>query len=98
MKNFFAKLKAKAVAKVAAASGVLVAGMGVASNAAESTSAPISFADGMSNFGSFVGGIIAAWVTVVFAILTPEMWILMLPVYAYIFVVATASLRSFYKG
>ncbi len=96
--KIFAKLKSKIAVKFAAASAVLAACMGIACNAAPTTSGPVDFSTGMGNFGTFVEEIISGWVSVVFAILEPSMWILMLPIFTYIFVVATASLRSFYKG
>lgn len=53
---------------------------------------------GLSNFGSFVSALMSAWSSVIAKIVDAGNWILILPVFAYIFVVATASLRSFYKG
>lgn len=58
----------------------------------------MSFDQGLTAFGSFVSALMAAWQEVISMIVTAGNWILILPVFAYIFVVATASLRSFYKG
>lgn len=58
----------------------------------------MSFSEGMQAFGNFITGIMSAWGQVITMIVTEANWILILPVFAYIFVVATSSLRSFYKG
>lgn len=59
---------------------------------------PMGLADGLSQFGSLVTALMSAWQSIITKIVTAGNWILILPVFAYIFVVATASLRSFYKG
>lgn len=64
----------------------------------ETTAVGMSFSDGMTAFGQFITGIMDAWTSVITQIVTAANWILILPVFAYIFVVATSSLRSFYKG
>lgn len=58
----------------------------------------MDFSDGLAEFGKLVTALMSAWQSVISKIVTAGNWILILPVFAYIFVVATASLRSFYKG
>lgn len=58
----------------------------------------MTFAQGLTAFGNFVTSLMSAWQEVIEMIVNEGNWILILPVFAYIFVVATASLRSFYKG
>lgn len=65
---------------------------------ADTPSSGMSFTDGMTAFGQFISGIMSAWTSVITQIVTAANWILILPVFTYIFVVATSSLRSFYKG
>lgn len=52
----------------------------------------------MADFITFVQKIIGGWTEVITAILDQANFILVLPIFVYVFVVATASLRSFYKG
>lgn len=58
----------------------------------------MTFSEGMTEFVTFITQIIAAWQQVINSILTAGNWILILPVFAYLFVIATSSLRSMYKG
>lgn len=53
----------------------------------------------MTQFVNFIkDGILAVWAELIQIILSDANFILILPVFVYLFVVATASLRSFYKG
>lgn len=68
-------------------------------NIAEITAGePMIFSDALGEFGKLITALMSAWQSVITKIVTAGNWILILPVFAYIFVVATASLRSFYKG
>lgn len=62
------------------------------------TTTSMSFSDGMTEFLTFITNLMTAWGKVITVILTAGNWILILPVFAYVFVIATSSLRSMYKG
>lgn len=66
--------------------------------AADTPVTTMSFSDGMAEFLTFITNIMTAWGKVITVILTAGNWILILPVFAYVFVIATSSLRSMYKG
>lgn len=57
-----------------------------------------SFSSGLLNFSKYVSSLVSSWGSVIIQIVDKANWILILPVFAYIFVVASSSLRSFYKG
>ena len=57
-----------------------------------------TFTTFMADFITFVQKIIGGWTEVITAILDQANFILVIPIFVYVFVVATASLRSFYKG
>lgn len=59
---------------------------------------PMTFADGMSSLGDFIAAMLDGWGAVITVMLTASNWILLLGVFAYLFVVVTSSLRSMYKG
>lgn len=59
---------------------------------------PLDFTAFMTQFAAFISGIVGAWTTVIATILDSANFILVIPIMVYVFVVATASLRSFYKG
>lgn len=58
----------------------------------------MTFAEGMTAFTTFITTIMTGWGSIIGVILNAANWIMILPVFAYIFVVATSSLRSMYKG
>lgn len=60
--------------------------------------AQYTFTTFMQAFSQFISGIVGAWGTVIQTILNDANFILVIPIMVYVFVVATASLRSFYKG
>lgn len=57
-----------------------------------------NFTTFISAFQELVTGIIGSWTTIIATILDTANFILVIPIMVYVFVVATASLRSFYKG
>lgn len=59
---------------------------------------PTSFTEFISNLGQLVTGIVDVWSSIIAQIVDSANYILIIPVMVYLFVVATASLRSFYKG
>ena len=58
----------------------------------------MSLSDGLSAFTSFLLSLLQGWQYVINMIVNEGNWILILPVFTYIFVVITSSLRSMYKG
>lgn len=57
-----------------------------------------NFTTFISNLGDLVEGIVGVWTSIIAQIIEANNYILIIPVMVYLFVVATASLRSFYKG
>lgn len=60
--------------------------------------AAVDFATGLKNLASFISAIVAGWGSILTVVLDEANWIMLLPVFTYIFVVVTSSLRSMYKG
>ncbi len=60
--------------------------------------APMDMAEGIAVFGTFVDMLWSYVVTAVSWILTPALWILLVPFLAYLSVVAAAVLKSLVKG
>lgn len=60
--------------------------------------APMEMAEGITVFGNFVDMLWNYVVTAVAWILTPQLWILLVPFLAYMSVVAAAVLKSLVKG
>lgn len=60
----------------------------------------VDFSSGLTEFLSFFGtnGILGAWSSVISVILDSANWLMRLPTYVYIGVVAMTSLRSLIKG
>lgn len=59
---------------------------------------PMTFAEGMSSLGDFIAAMLEGWGAIITVMLTASNWILLLGVFAYLFVIVTSSLRSMYKG
>lgn len=58
----------------------------------------MTFEQGMTALGQFIAAMLEGWGAVLTVMLTAANWILLLGVFAYLFVVVTSSLRSMYKG
>lgn len=59
---------------------------------------PMTFAEGMGSLGDFIAAMLEGWGAIITVMLTASNWILLLGVFAYLFVIVTSSLRSMYKG
>ena len=58
----------------------------------------MGLSEGLAAFTKFIETILSGWASVIDMVVAADNWILILPVFTYIFVVLTSSLRSMYKG